>query len=266
MPCSRFCSVAWGFEVDTAPVIDVHGLCTRFGAKRVHEDISLSIRRGEAFAIVGGSGSGKTTLLRELLLLQRPTAGSISVLGERSDGLDRASLRRLRRRTGVLFQDGALFGGMTVGENVALPLREHTGLRPPLLDEIVALKIALTGLDPETAVLYPSQLSGGMRKRAALARALALDPELLFLDEPTAGLDPVSAAGLDELIGRLKGALGLTIVMVTHDLDSLREVADRIVLLGEGRILGEGTMGELMGNEHPLVRAFFAGPRGRAVQ
>jgi len=247
-------------------VVEVHGLKTRYDDRVVHDGISLQVRRGEIFAIVGGSGSGKSTLLREMAMLQRPTGGSVRILGREIYTLGEAAALALRHRIGVLFQHGALFSDLTVAENVAVPLREHTHMSPALIAEVAALKIALVGLPPEAASLYPGQLSGGMIKRAGLARAMALDPELLFLDEPASGLDPVSADGLDELVLQLKGSLGLTIVMVTHDMDSLWRVADRVILLGAGRILGEGTMTQLAADENPAIRCFFRGPRGRAAQ
>jgi phospholipid/cholesterol/gamma-HCH transport system ATP-binding protein len=247
-------------------VVEARGLTMRFGDRLVHEGLDLCVARGEILAIVGGSGSGKTTLLREMVLLQRPTAGSVRLLGQETSGISEAQALRLRRRIGVLFQNGALFGGMSVLENVALPLREHARLSDRLIAEIACLKLLLVGLTPEDGLLYPSQLSGGMRKRAALARAIALDPELLFLDEPTSGLDPLSADGFDELILDLKAALDPTIVLVTHDMDSLWRVADRVVLLGEGRLLAQGSMAELAGSTDPAVVRFFQGPRGRAAR
>ncbi len=247
-------------------VIEVHGLTMRFGDKLVHENLDLVVQRGETLAIVGGSGCGKSTLLREMVLLQRPSAGSVRVLGEEITGLGEARALRLRRRIGVLFQNGALFGGMSVLENVAAPLREHTRLSGRLIDEIALVKLTLVGLSPQDGLLYPSQLSGGMRKRAALARALALDPELLFLDEPTSGLDPLSADAFDALLLELKSALDPTIVLVTHDIDSLWRVADRVLLLGDGRLLAAGTMAELVRSSDPAVVRFFQGPRGRAAQ
>ena len=213
-------------------VVAVRELSTRFGRKLVHRNVSLEVHRGETLAIVGISGSGKSTLLREMVMLRQPTSGSVELLGQDIGRMGRASVLRLRRRIGVLFQNGALFGGMTVLENVGTPLREHTRLSRGLIDEIARVKLSLVGLEPADGLLYPSQLSGGMRKRAALARALALDPELLFLDEPTSGLDPLSADAFDDLILELKSALGHTIVLVTHDMDSLWQVADRVVLLG----------------------------------
>ena len=246
-------------------VIEIRDLNTRFGAAVVHRDVSLSVRRGEIFALVGGSGCGKSTMLREIIMLQAPVSGSIRVFGQEVVGLSDEQALPLRRRWGMMFERGALFSSLTVTENVAMVLREHTRLDAALIDEIAALKIALTGLPADAGPKYPSELSGGMRKRAALARALALDPELLFLDEPTAGLDPLSAVGIDELVRQLRDALGLTIMMVTHDLDLLWRAADRVAVLGEERILGDGTMQELAQSEHPVIREYFYGPRGRGA-
>lgn len=247
-------------------VIDISNVSTRFGEKVVHSDINLQIKRGEIFAIIGGSGSGKSTLLREMILLHQPDSGSISILGQDLQSIDEAAVRALRLRLGVMFQKGGLFGSLDVRENVGLPLREHTTLDDALIDEVSAWKIALAGLAPETGKLYPSELSGGMLKRAALARALALDPELVFLDEPTAGLDPSSAAGVDELVLRLRDSFGLTVVMITHDLDMLWQVADRVAVLGDGKVQGIGSMAELSEQEHPAIRQFFEGPRARAAE
>ena len=249
-----------------APVIQIRNLSTRFGAHVVHSDLNLEVRRAEIFALVGGSGSGKSTLLREMILLHRPDAGTIRILGAELASLDDDAVRELRRRWGVMFQHGGLFGSLNVRENVGLPLREHTELGDALIDEIAAWKLELTGLAPETAMQYPAELSGGMLKRASLARALALDPELLFLDEPTAGLDPASAAGVDELVKKLRDLFGLTIVMITHDLDLLWQVADRVAVLGEGTVQGVGSMDELAQMDRPLIRQFFDGPRGRAAR
>ena len=248
-------------------VIEMHDVSTRFGGHVVHDKLDLEVRRAEIFALVGGSGSGKSTLLREMILLQQPDAGAIKVLGADLRALDENQAHEealaLRRRWGVMFQHGGLFGSLNVLENVGLPLREHTALDDALIDDIAALKIALTGLKPETAAQYPAELSGGMLKRASLARALALDPELLFLDEPTAGLDPASAGGVDELVLKLRDLFGLTIVMITHDLDLLWQVADRVAVLGEGKVQAIGSMQELSGSELPLVKQFFSGPRGQ---
>lgn len=246
-------------------VIEMRDIVTRFGSKLVHDGISVDVYRGEVLAIVGGSGSGKSTLMREMVMLLQPTRGTVSVLGRDVTRASEVSVLPLRRRLGVMFQHGALFGGLDVLANVGVPLREHTALRDEIIDEIAQLKLALAGLEPQVGTLSPSQLSGGMRKRAALARALALDPELLFLDEPSSGLDPISADALDDLILKLKQLLGLTIVMVTHDMDSLWRVADRVVLLGQGNILGSGSMQELARSTDPRISAYFDGPRARAA-
>ena len=247
-------------------IIDIRALNTRFGDAVVHDNISLAVRRGEIFALVGASGCGKSTLLRETIALQQPESGSIRVFGAEVVGLSDENALPLRRRWGVMFERGALFSSLTVTENVGMVLHEHTPLRRRLIDEIAAVKIALTGLPADAGPKYPSELSGGMRKRAALARALALDPELLLLDEPTAGLDPLSASGIDELVRQLRDALGLTIMMVTHDLDLLWRAADRVAVLGDGHILGMGTMTELSASGQALIREYFHGPRGRAAR
>ena len=231
----------------------------------MHTDINLEVRRAEIFALIGGSGSGKSTLLREMILLHRADAGSIKVLGNDLNHLTEDAALVLRKRWGVLFQHGGLFGSLTVMENIGLPLREHTDLADGLIDEIAAWKLAMAGLKPEAGRLYPSELSGGMLKRASLARALALDPELLFLDEPTAGLDPVSADGVDELVLKLRDLFGLTIVVITHDLDLLWQVADRVAVLGQGTVQGIGSMAELKEIDNADIRQFFDGPRGRAA-
>ena len=246
-------------------VIDVRGVSTRYGEHVVHADLNLEVRRAEILAVVGGSGSGKSTLLREMILLQRPDAGSIRVLGADLQSLSAPEEQALLKRIGVLFQHGGLFGSLTVRENIGLPLREHTRLTDELIDRVAAWKLALTGLEPSAAALYPSELSGGMLKRASFARALALDPELLFLDEPTAGLDPTSAAGVDELVRMLRDTFRLTIVIITHDLDLLWQVTDRVAVLGEGRVQAIGSMDELSRIDRPLIRQFFDGARGRAA-
>ncbi|MES1982492.1 MAG: ATP-binding cassette domain-containing protein [Pseudomonadota bacterium] len=249
-----------------AAVIEIRDLTTRFGAHVVHDGINLDVRRAEILAIVGGSGTGKTTLLREMILLHRPDGGTVRVLGTDIHALDEEESRPMLQRIGVMFQSGGLFGSLNVLDNIGLPLREHTDLSDDRIDEIAAWKLSLTGLKPESAVQFPAELSGGMLKRAALARALALDPELLFLDEPTAGLDPASADGLDELVLKLRDLFGLTVVMITHDLDLLWEVADRVAVLGEGKVQGIGSMSELSQMQHPSIREFFDGPRARAAQ
>jgi phospholipid/cholesterol/gamma-HCH transport system ATP-binding protein len=250
----------------TNAIVDVHNLHTRYGKAVVHADVSLAVRPGEIFSLVGGSGCGKSTLLRAILMLLTPVSGSIRVFGQEVIGLGDEQALPLRRRWGVMFERGALFSSLTVAENVGMVLHEHTQLSDALIDEVVALKIALTGLPPDAGGKYPNELSGGMRKRAALARAIALDPELLFLDEPTAGLDPLSASGIDELVRNLRDVLGLTIMMVTHDLDLLWRTADRVAVMDQGHILGIGSMPELSKMDHPLVREYFFGPRGRAAR
>jgi phospholipid/cholesterol/gamma-HCH transport system ATP-binding protein len=218
------------------------------------------------FAIAGGNGSGKSTLLREIILLQAPTSGTIRIFGNDVRSMSEAEVLALRRRCGVMFQHGALFSSLTVAENVAVPLREHTGMSKSLIQELAVLKVAFTGFPLASIGKYPNELSGGMRRRAALARAIALDPELLFLDEPTSGLDPISAAAFDDLVQRLKEWLRLTIVVITHDLDSLWRIADRVAILGDGKVLGIGAMEELSRSPDPLIHEYFYGPRGRAAR
>lgn len=247
-------------------VIDICGLSTRFDAHVVHHHINLQVRRAEVFAIIGGSGSGKSTLLREMILLHSPSSGTVQVLGVDLKDLSRDAALSLRLRWGVMFQHGGLFGSLTVLENIGLPLREHTQLSDAEIDKIAAAKLEMTGLKPEVGAQYPAQLSGGMMKRASLARALALDPELLFLDEPTAGLDPQSAGGVDELVQRLRDQLGLTIVMISHDLDLLWQVTDRVAVLGDGTLQAVGSMAELSQMDNPWITPFFEGARGRAAQ
>jgi phospholipid/cholesterol/gamma-HCH transport system ATP-binding protein len=253
-------------ETPQHKVIEISNICTRFGTAVVHDNVSLEVRRGEIFALVGASGCGKSTLLREILLLHRPQSGSIRVFGKEVLGMDDEAAMSLRKSWGVMFERGALFSSLTVAENVGLPMREHTLMSDELIDELAAVKISLAGLPQSAGVKFPGELSGGMRKRAALARAMALDPELLLLDEPTAGLDPFSASEFDELVLHLQQSLGLTIMMVTHDLDLLWRVADRVAVLGEGKVLGVGTMEELSESAHPVIREYFYGPRGRAAR
>ena len=247
-------------------VIEMRNVSTRFGNNIVHTDINLTVNRAEIFAIIGGSGSGKSTLLREMILLQKPSAGTIKILGVNLQDINEDDALALCKRWGVMFQNGGLFGALTVQENVGLPLREHTTLSETEIDEIAVAKLALTGLKPEANQQYPSELSGGMMKRAALARAIALEPELLFLDEPTAGLDPVSAAGVDELVLQLRDQFGLTIVMITHDLDLLWQVADRVAVLADGKVQAVDSMLNLSNSENPAVKMFFDGPRARFAQ
>lgn len=246
-------------------VIRVRGLVTRFGAQTVHDGLDLDVRRGEVLGVVGGSGSGKSVLLRSIIGLKRPEGGAIEVLGRDVLSVDEADARAIEQRWGVLFQDGALFSSLTVMQNIEVPLREHCPMREPLMDEIAACKIALVGLPEPTADKFPAQLSGGMRKRAGLARALALDPEILFLDEPTAGLDPIAAAEFDRLIGDLKASLGLTVFLVTHDLDTLFAICDRVAVLVDKKIR-IGTLAQHLEDDDPWMRAYFHGPRARALQ
>lgn len=242
----------------------MRGLVTRINGRVLHENLDLEERRGEILGVVGGSGAGKSVLLRTIVGLMRPASGSIEIFGEDVQAIDEARLRGVEARWGVLFQDGALFSSLTVGENIAVPLREQLDLEPHLIDEIARLKLSLVGLAAEVAARYPSELSGGMRKRAALARALALDPELLFLDEPTAGLDPIAAGSFDALIRDLRNGLGISVFMVTHDLDSLTAICDRIAVLVDKRLI-IGTISELLQNPHPWIQSYFRGPRGRAA-
>ena len=247
-------------------VIRVRDLTNQFGTQVVHDSLNLDVWRGEVLGIVGGSGTGKSVLLRTIVGLNRPAAGSIEVLGVDVLNGPEQERRRIERHWGVAFQDGALFSSLTVLQNVMAPLREHTGLSETLMRALGSLKISLVGLPQLSCGKFPSELSGGMRKRAALARALALDPEIVFLDEPTAGLDPIGAAAYDELIGELQQALGLTVFMVTHDLDSLYAICDRVAVLAEKRVLVEGPIQEMVKVDHPWVQEYFTGPRARAAQ
>ena len=244
--------------------IEVTGLVNRFGTQVVHDNLDFSVRYGEIMGLVGGSGSGKSVLLNSIIGLNRPKAGRIMVLGQEMRGLERRETRSLQGRWGVLFQDGALFSSLTVMQNIEVPLKRQTRLPTSLMEEIAEVKIALSGLPPDAAHKYPSQLSGGMRKRAGLARALALDPDILFLDEPTAGLDPIGASQFDQLILGLRNALGLTVVMVTHDLDSLYTVCDRVSVLLDKKIT-VGTIEELSAMDNAWLKDYFEGPRGRAA-
>jgi phospholipid/cholesterol/gamma-HCH transport system ATP-binding protein len=246
------------------PVIRVRGLRNQFGSQVVHENLDLDVRKGEVLGIVGGSGSGKSVLLRTIIGLRRQQAGTVEIMGQNTDGLSARQEKNLRAQWGVLFQDGALFSSLTVAENIQVPLKEYTKLSTRLMDELTRVKVTMTGLPVESAVKFPSELSGGMRKRAGLARALALDPAILFLDEPTAGLDPIGAANFDQLIGTLKQSLGLTVFMVTHDLDSLIAICDRVAVLIDKKIVA-GTIKELLQLDHPWIQEYFRGPRARAA-
>ncbi|HET8691615.1 MAG TPA: ATP-binding cassette domain-containing protein [Steroidobacteraceae bacterium] len=241
----------------------MRGVVNRFGRQVVHDGLDVDVRAGEVFGIVGGSGSGKSVLLRTMLGLQRPKAGSVRIEGREVVGRPARELLEVKRRYGVMFQRGALFTSLTVAQNVELPIRENFEVPEPLLGELAALRIRMVGLGDDAGAKYPAQLSGGMTKRAALARALALDPAILFLDEPTSGLDPISAAAFDELVLGLQRGLGLTVVMITHDLDTIFRVCNRVGVIVEGRMIA-GTLDEIVRNDHPWIRDYFHGERSRA--
>lgn len=245
------------------PVIEVSNIVTCFGNNVVHDGISLSVHEGEIYGLLGGSGSGKSTLLKQMIMLLRPQSGEISVLQQQLSNIKSIDAAILRRRWGVLFQSGALYTSLTVAENIAIKLKEYTDLPSKLIQDIVRMKINMVGLPETAASLYPAELSGGMVKRAALARALIMDPELLFLDEPTSGLDPIGAEAFDNLIIELREILGLTVVMVTHDLDSICNIVDRFAVLGDKKVIAEGSLGEVKNTDHPIIRQFFGGVRGR---
>ncbi len=245
-------------------VISLRGVRNKFGTTNIHRDLDFDVFRGEIVGLVGGSGSGKSVLLRTIIGLHKAKEGRIEILGQDPASLGEAELGRLQTRWGVLFQEGALFSSLTTAENIELPLRERARLPEAKLEELAALKIAMVGLPPDTAGKKPAELSGGMKKRVGLARALALDPELLFLDEPTAGLDPIGASAFDDLIRQLQRSLGLTVLMVTHDLDTLHAICDRVAVLLDKRVV-VGTMEELVAYDHPWVRDYFHGPRARAA-
>lgn len=247
-------------------VISVRDLHTRFGSHVVHEGLDLDVYRGEILGVVGGSGTGKSVLLRTIAGLMRPAAGSVNVLGTDVLAADEATRAALEARWGVMFQDGALFSSLTVRENVEVPLRAVPGLDPDIRRQLADLKISMAGLPWNAGDKYPSDLSGGMRKRAGLARALARDPEIVFLDEPTAGLDPIGASAFDQLIRGLSRSMGLTVFLVTHDLDTLHAVCDRIAVLAERKVLVSGTMRQMLDVDHPWVHEYFHGPRARAAQ
>ena len=250
----------------TEAVVQVRGLTNSFGPQCVHENLNLDIYRGEILAVVGGSGTGKSVLLRSIVGLREPNAGSVQVFGETLQGLSSQRRGQLERRFGVLFQQGALFSSLTVRENIALPLIEHAGLTRASANQLAQLKIALAGLPAGAADKYPAQLSGGMIKRAALARALALDPDILFLDEPTAGLDPIGAAAFDQLILTLRDALGLSVFLVTHDLDTLYRITDRVAVLANKKVLVADTLERVAATDDAWIRDYFHGPRGRAAE
>ncbi|MBE7427077.1 MAG: ATP-binding cassette domain-containing protein [Burkholderiaceae bacterium] len=249
-------------------VLQIDSLVTRFGRNQVHDGVSLRIGRGEVVALIGGSGTGKSVLLKEAIGLLRPTAGRIELLGQDVGRADEAQMNALRRRFGMLFQDGALFSSLSAAENIAVPFREHTHLADALIAPLVGFKLSLVGLAPDTGSRMPAQLSGGMRKRVALARALALEPEVLFLDEPTSGLDPIGARAFDRLIRALADSLGLTVLLVTHDLDTLLSIIDRAVALAHGKVIADGPVPTVAASDDPWLKAYFAarappgGPHG----
>ncbi len=247
-------------------LIEVKDLRSQFGEQVIHDDLNLQVERGEVLGVVGGSGTGKTVLLNTIIGLKEPEGGSVSIFGHDMASLSKEEAADVERRTGVLFQSGALFSSLTVLQNVAAPLVEHTKLPADVIDEIAEMKIAMVGLKPESHHLKPAELSGGMKKRVGLARALALDPELLFLDEPTAGLDPIGAAAFDDLIRQLSDDLGLTVFMITHDLDSLYAITDKVAVLADKKLVAKATVSELERSEHPWIKEYFLGPRGRAAK
>tara|TARA_R110002051_G_scaffold115284_4_gene188351 strand:- start:3170 stop:3958 length:789 start_codon:yes stop_codon:yes gene_type:complete len=247
------------------PIIRVQGLVTRFGTHTVHDGLDLDVRRGEIIGVVGGSGTGKSVLLRAIVGLLKPVAGRIEVFGESVRDTPEEEYRRLRRHWGVMFQDGALFSSLTVRQNVEAPMRGQLQLDQDLRETLAGIKVRMVGLPENALANYPSELSGGMRKRAGFARAIALDPEIVFLDEPTAGLDPIGAAAFDILIRQLQAALGLTVFLVTHDLDSLYAICDRVAVLADKRVLAVGTVQDMLKVDHPWVREYFHGPRARAA-
>ncbi len=250
---------------ESAPPVEVRGLSSRFGDRVIHENLNLTVKRGEVLGVVGGSGSGKSVLLNTIIGLKVPRAGSVKLFGQNIDHASRRKWMAIERRWGVMFQQGALFSNLTVRENVAAPLFEHTKLSRQEIWDLADLKIGMVGLTPASASLKPSELSGGMRKRAGMARALALDPELLFLDEPTSGLDPIGAAAFDELIQDLSDSLGLTVFMITHDLDTLYAITDRVAVIADKTVVAVAPVRALEASEHPWIKDYFLGPRGRAA-
>ena len=253
-------------DTTTDPIITVRGLRNGFGEQIVHDNLDLEVRRGEILGVVGGSGTGKSVLMRSIIGLQTPLAGEVDVFGEPTLGRDEIETVDIRKRWGVLFQGGALFSTLTVAENVQVPLREfYPGMKQRLMDEIASYKVVMTGLPENAGPKFPAELSGGMKKRAGLARALALDPELLFLDEPTAGLDPIGAAAFDDLTKSLQKTMGLTVFLITHDLDTLYAICDRVAVLADKKVIAVGTIPELLAMDHKWIQEYFNGPRGRAA-
>ena len=239
------------------PVIKVDGIVTRFGDRTIHDGVSLSVKQNEIFAILGESGSGKSVLMKEMIMLLEPNAGNVSIFGQELRGISFKNAQELRKQWGILFQFGALYSSMTIAENIEVQLKEYTSLSQEMRDSLVRSKIALVGLDEHVGSLYPSELSGGMVKRAALARALAIDPKLLFLDEPTSGLDPVGARNFDALIVKLRDMLDITVVMITHDLDSIFNIVDNMAILADKHVVAEGSLKNVLQSQHPFVEEFF---------
>ncbi len=239
-------------------ILEVESIVTRFGEQTVHDGVGFTLQRGTLTALIGGSGSGKSVLLREIIGLQRPTGGRIRLLGTDVWQDSEGELSAMRRRFGMMFQDGALFSSMTVAQNVAVPLVEHARVPPALLDPLIKLRLAQAGLEPDAAEKMPSELSGGMRKRAAIARALALEPEVLFLDEPTSGLDPTTARAFDKLVRSLVDDLGITVFLVTHDLDTLLTVVDRVIVLGDGKVLADGSIDDILQVDDKWIQSYFS--------
>ncbi len=251
---------------DCDPVITITGLRNAFGEQVIHDNLDLTVCRGEIIGVVGGSGTGKSVLMRSIIGLQKPEEGEVDVLGESMIDRDEDEAKNIRRRWGILFQNGALFSTLTVAENIEVPIKEYFPfIDQQLLDEIASYKIAMSALPPDAGPKFPSELSGGMVKRAGLARALALDPELLFLDEPTAGLDPIAASTFDELILSLQKKLGLTVFLITHDLDTLYAICDRVAVLADKKVIAAAPIPELLKLDHPWIQEYFNGPRGRAA-
>ena len=245
-------------EAAAQPIIKVDSVVTRFGEQTVHDGVSFKVERGTLVALIGGSGTGKSVLLREIIGLHRPTDGTIKLLGTDVWGATEQELDGVRRRFGMMFQDGALFSSLTVAENVAVPLTEHANVPPELLEPLIQLRLSQAGLPADAGAKMPSELSGGMRKRAAIARALALEPEVLFLDEPTSGLDPTTARGFDRLVRSLVDDLGITVFLVTHDLDTLLTVVDRVIVLARGKVLADGPVKEVIKVDDPWIQAYFS--------